>query len=122
DRLPIDTVPTRHGQWMPLAEFYEVWPAVALCAVLVVDDLRWAWLLGALLVVFWSAVEKQILDQLTMVVELGSWLIDVLGPILQRLGIRTGMTTRSAWGQIVTFAWAIRSAINRCYHAVRIAL
>ncbi|MGB3409660.1 MAG: UbiA family prenyltransferase [Microthrixaceae bacterium] len=122
ERQPIDTVPTRHGQWMPLAEFYEVWPAIALCGVLVVEDLRWAWLLGALIVIFWSAVEKQLLDQLTMLVELASWIVDVLGPILERLGIRTGMTSRSAWGRIVTFGWAIRSGMNRCYHAIRIAL
>ena len=120
DHRPIDVVPTRHGQWLPLAEFYEVWPAIALCSVLVFDDLRWAWLLGVMVIVFWSTVEKQLLDQLTMVVEFFSWMIDVLGPVFERLGIRTAVTSRSALGQIVTAAWAVRSAVNRGYHAVRV--
>lgn len=59
DAPPIDTVPTTPGAWLPLAEFYEVWPAVGFGLVLVTREPGWWWILGTVLMVFAPAVLKQ---------------------------------------------------------------
>ena len=70
ERQPIDTVPTTPGAWLPVAEFYEVWPAIAYGIALVVRDAVWLWLVGTVVVVFWPAVRKQATDELRLVREL----------------------------------------------------
>ena len=72
---------------------------------------------------FRSAVEKQLLDQLTMIAELLSWTIDVMGPILRRLwDWSSGATTQSAsrYGKpasgLARTWWAIYRAHWRVRH------
>lgn len=59
DAPPIDTVPTSPGAWLPLSQFYEVWPAVGFGIVLAVRDPGWIWALGAIVVVFSAAILRQ---------------------------------------------------------------
>jgi 1,4-dihydroxy-2-naphthoate octaprenyltransferase len=125
----IDSVPTRPGQWLPLAEFYEVWPAIAFTTVLTIDDLWWAWLLGGIVVVFWPAVEKQLLDELSLAAELGAaWVerllvlvawarraagvvADLTNRVYQRVRValrETGFALQRAWWAVYRFHWRVR--------------
>lgn len=75
DAPPIDMVPATPGAWLPLAEFYEVWPAVGFGLVLVSREPGWWWVLGTVLVVFAPAVLKQAASFAAQLRELGHELV-----------------------------------------------
>jgi len=70
ERPEIDTVPTTPGAWLPIAEFYEVWPAVAFAVALANRDAAWWWLVAAIAVLFVGAVAKQVWDEAGLVADL----------------------------------------------------
>lgn len=70
--LQIDTVPTSPGAWLPVAEFYEVWPALAYGGALTLRDPTWLWMPGTVVVLFWSAVFKQVRNELGLLRELSA--------------------------------------------------
>jgi len=95
DPTPIDTVPTAPGAWLPLAEFYEVWPAVGFGLVLVTTDAGWWWVLGTALVVFAPAVLKQARSFLALLAEL---VHECVALVRRRIGMKPFWATyRGYW-------------------------
>jgi hypothetical protein len=107
ERPAIDMVPTRPGQWLPLAEFYEVWPAVAFGATLTASDQKWGWLLLVVALAFRSAVLKQVLDELTLIAEVGG-----------RIAVRAGMLWRATESTLQRAVRWSRDAIVRGWWAL----
>ena len=105
ERPPIDTVPTTADAWLPVAEFYEVWPALAFGVALGLRDPVWWWLVGAVVVVFWPAVRKQAVDELGLVVEL---LRDVAERYVRDV-LWAGV--RAAWWATYRGYWRLRHAV-----------
>ncbi|MGI8936843.1 MAG: UbiA family prenyltransferase [Iamia sp.] len=68
---PLDPLPRHPDGWMPLAEFYEVWPALLLALQLCLVDLGWWPLPVALVILFAGAVAKQASDLGVMLGALG---------------------------------------------------
>lgn len=59
---PFHPIPEKADDWMPLAEFYEVWPLTLLTLALCVQDLAWLPLPVVLLVAFRRPLVKQSRD------------------------------------------------------------
>lgn len=108
DHRPFDPVP-RQAEWLPLAEFYEVWPALLFAGSLCAADPGWWPLPAAIVLLFTGAVAKQ-------VVSLGALLRSaahdtrLVGRAIVR---RAGMGWRAAEGGAVTAGWRVRSAAAR---------
>lgn len=123
--VEIDTVPTQPGQWLPLAEFYEVWPAVILGIALTWKDPGWGVLLASTVIIFFPAVLKQTRDEIGLLRELvgDTWrrtagaigthvvrhIEGVLIPCAARAwrGIRN-LSIRAGWSAYRAFWWANR--------------
>ena len=63
----LEPVPRPGNDWMPLVEFYEVWPAVVFAGSLVIIDPVWWPVPIALLVLFAAPIAKQAADLARMV-------------------------------------------------------
>jgi len=71
---PYLPVPRDRTAWMPLSEFYVVWPAMAFAVALVVGSEDWWPLLAGIVVVFAPAVWKQTVDLADLLVAAGKTL------------------------------------------------
>lgn len=113
DRRPIEPVPAHRTDWMVLAEFYEVWPALTFGAVLVARDLAWWPAPVAIVVAFWPTVAKQAAD-------LGELLV-ASGQDLVALVRRLGAAIASAWwwfhgGPLATFRFGVVPGVRWAVH------
>jgi len=64
--VPLDPLPSAREAWMPLAEYYEVWPAATLALHLAVQDVGWWPLPVAFGAAFAATVAKQAVDLVRM--------------------------------------------------------
>lgn len=136
DRRTIDTVPTSAGAWLPLAEFYEVWPAVVLGVALAVGDATWWWSTGATVIVFGPAVAKQAGDELALIGDAGhafavltrqaaaklAHYCRVVGHALARAGYAVLRAIRSTGAAVAAAWWAAYRAfwrVNRRIWGIR---
>lgn len=109
DRTPVDTVPVEPGAWVPLAEFYVVWPALVFGVALTAREPLWWLLPAAIVVLFWSAVRKQVADELALVAELAGEVGRAGGTGLRRYVV----------SPLADRAWpAVRSSAARCWWAL----
>jgi 4-hydroxybenzoate polyprenyltransferase len=120
---PFNPTPRQPDAWMPLAEFYEVWPALALAGALTAQDLDWWPLPVALGLLFTGPIIKQSTDLWHLVVPVARdlWhnlvpaVLDLwhkLGPAARAFGFWLRRTGRSGWnraGVVVRAAiWKVR--------------
>ena len=108
DTRPYNPVPRQKDAWMPLTEWYEVWPALAFAAALVVGSADWWPLPVAVCVLFASAVLKQGRDLLELV-RIG--LVE-LWALLRVVVVRS-------WFLLLTLLGALRNLANRVGWQVR---
>lgn len=90
DHRPFNPTPRQVDAWMPLAEFYEVWPALALTGVLVSRDLAWWPLPTAIAFLFTGAITKQAVDLWHLLVPIGRDLRELLRRLSARAGRAAG--------------------------------
>lgn len=107
---PFHPVPEKATDWVPLAEFYEVWPLVLFTAALLSDSYEWWPLVIGLLLGFASAIRKQVVDLAIIIFEL---LEDAFhATILAAWQVRKGAVW--LWWRIRAFAiwmwWRIHNA------------
>ncbi len=121
DHRPIDTVPSTAGAWLPLAEFYEVWPALAFGVALANREPQWGLVVMLVAVVFWPAVHKQLLDELALIGELvpdvwRRWVVQGVAPRV--VSFWRGPVHRTSWrlwSLIIAGGWRARNAITRSW-------
>lgn len=124
DHRAIDTVPTTAGAWLPLAEFYEVWPAIAYGFALAHREPQWGLLILVVIVVFWPAVHKQLIDELALIGELvpdvwRRWVVQGVAPRV--VSIWRGPVYRTSWclwSVIIAGGWTARNATTRWWWAL----
>lgn len=113
---PLEPVPGPGNDWMPLVEFYQVWPAVVFAVALLLQDPAWWPVPVGLVVLFGGAVAKQGADLIRLIRSVGSdarsrlRLVDRLGVLGRALGSyaqRVGTATRNAvwWLRRKPIAW-----------------
>lgn len=113
ERPPLDSVPSTPGAWLPVAEFYEVWPAVVFGVALTVADRGWWPAVAAVVVVFWAAVSKQLVDELVLLWELVREVADACWALLVRLWwllARVWWGVKRAWWAAYRAHWRVRHA------------
>lgn len=123
DSRPFDPVPRQPGAWMPLSEFYEVWPAIAFGIALTARSTDWWPLPIAVCILFAGAVLKQSRDLLEMarvaLIEARA-LLRRIGGALQWLGWRirnVPWRLRVLWfdGPVGRARYAAKRAITRMW-------
>jgi hypothetical protein len=101
DAPPIDMVPTSPGAWLPLAEFYEVWPAIGFGLVLASREPGWWWIVGTVVAVFASAVLKQAASFAAQLRELAH---EIVAWFRRKVGMKP------VWALYRTY-WSVRRAV-----------
>ena len=115
---PFHPVPDRSDAWMPLVEFYEVWPVVLFSVALCRTDLAWWPLPIALGVGFAPVIAKQSRDLARIV---GHVLHDARA-LLAQIGWSIVVAARRARVAVLRALWKIPPAANWLWWRLRNAL